>query len=384
MKNLKFDVILSYTFFTLLATAIIFASCAKKPPPQKEVGEIDEKKRREKEEIIAKAETLTFEQAKSTLVPDPYVMFGLGLKREEQKKFDDAEKFYSYTIELKPDFTQAWVNLAELKGKTGKYDEKIKILENAMKIIPRDPLIWASLASAYADIGNTEKAESKVKDAIKEIGMSKEIAKSLGYIFFKSERYSLALFVYQDLQAKYPDDPDPYFLAGEIYFKVGNCLKAIQHYSNGLKLKKDKIIMNNLGLCYFKLNAIDDAQKVFEEIISIDKEFLQAYVHLGIIYKRKGEFEKSAQMYKKALEIQQSPDILYNLANLYETMASYYRMAPQKAMEYINYAKSYLDEYSKSVADPKEKEFIEKRKQKLIKVEEDIQKKLEKELKKPK
>jgi tetratricopeptide (TPR) repeat protein len=108
----------------------------------------------------------------------------------------------------------------------------------------------------------------------------------------------------------------------------------------------------------------------------------EAYLNLGLIYKRKGEFEKAEEMYKKALSFGKKPQILYNLANLYETMSSYYQMSTQKSLEYLRLAKNYLKEYSEFVQDNAEKDAILKRIDKLEKSEKKAEEKLEKEIKK--
>lgn len=164
--------------------------------------------------------------------------------------------------------------------------------------------------------------------------------------------------------------------------KTNNFADAAREFEKGLKLKRDKVIFLKLGISYFKLNAIDDAERAFNEAISEDPNMWEAYLNLGLIYKRKGNFEKSEEMYKKALSFGKRPQILYNLANLYETMSSYYQMSTQKSLEYLRLAKNYLKEYSESVQDQTEKDAILKRIEKLEKAEKKAEERLEKEIKK--
>jgi len=370
---------LSFSAFLILYFAF---SCAKKVP-EVEKKEIEKRKaKQEKEVIVEKAGELSFEQAKATLVPDPYVMFGIGLKKEESGNLDEAEKFYNYAIELKPNMVEAWINLAEVKKKKGDIKGRIDTLKRASEITPNDERIWSALAIAYTEIGETQKAEETLYNAVNKIGMKKEIAKSLGYTFLKSQRYPLALFVFSELEKKYKDDPEIYFVLGYIYMKTKNCPKAISYFEKGLSLKEDVSVLNNMGLCRFEMNDIDNAEKNFSRAIELSPDFWPAYVNLGRIYKRKGMFEKSEQMYRKALEIKKdNPDIIYNLANLYETMASYYRVSTEKSLEYIRLAKEELKKYME-VAKAEEREFVEKRLNKLEKTEKELEEKLEKELKK--
>jgi tetratricopeptide (TPR) repeat protein len=358
-------------------------SCAKKPPiPEEKKEKIEDKKRAEKEEVIKKAEKLTFEEAKASIVADPYVMFGIGLRKEAEGNIDEAEKFYSYAIELKPNMVDAWVNLAEIRSKKGKIDDGLKVLGEAEKIIPADPKIKSATALFYMRKGDYKKAEEILKKASSEVGMKKEIEKAMGYLFIETGRYNLGLFIFDELSKKYPDDPENFFMKGEIYMRTKNFADAIREFESGLKIKRDKVIFLKLGICYFKLNAVDDAERALKEVLAEDSNMWEAYLNLGLIYKRKGEFEKAEEMYKKALSFGKKPQILYNLANLYETMSSYYQMSTQKFLEYLRLAKNYLKEYSEFVQDETEKDAILKRIDKLEKAEKKAEEKLEREIKK--
>jgi tetratricopeptide (TPR) repeat protein len=379
--------LLVYVSLLLLIFEGLISSCAKKTPapsqvPEEKKKEIEDKKRAEKEEIVRKAEKLTFEEAKASIVADPYVIFGIGLRKEADGNLDEAERFYSYAIELKPNMSDAWVNLAEVKSKKGRVDEGIKVLEEAEKVLVGDPKIKSQIALLYMKKGDYKKAEEILKKASLEVGMKKEIEKTMGYLFMETGRYNLGLFVFEELSRKYPDDPENFFMKGEIYMRTNNFVDAVREFEKGLKLKRDKIIFLKLGISYFKLNAIDDAERAFKEAIAEDPNMWEAYLNLGLIYKRKGEFEKSEEMYKKALSFGKRPQILYNLANLYETMSSYYQMSTQKSLEYLRLAKNYLKEYSELVQDQAEKDAILKRIDKLEKAEKKAEEKLEKEIKK--
>ncbi|MFZ8802842.1 MAG: tetratricopeptide repeat protein [Candidatus Calescibacterium sp.] len=380
-----FGLIFNFNFLTFISITLFLLSnfsCAKKPPPTIIEEKIEDKKRAEKEEVIKKAEKLTFEEAKASIVADPYVMFGIGLRKEAEGNLDEAEKFYSYAIELKPNMVDAWVNLAEIKSKKGKIDDGLKVLEDAEKIVPADPKIKSAKALFYMRKGDYKKAEEILKKASSEVGMRKEIEKTMGYLFIETGRYNLGLFIFDELSKKYPDDPEIFFMKGEIYMRTKNFADAIREFEKGLKIKRDKVIFLKLGICYFKLNAIDDAERAFKEALAEDSNMWEAYLNLGLIYKRKGEFEKAEEMYKKALSFGKKPQILYNLANLYETMSSYYQMSTQKSLEYLRLAKNYLKEYSEFVQDATEKDAILKRIDKLEKAEKKAEEKLEKEIKK--
>lgn len=371
-------------FFRVVPLVVFFVfSCARKAPEKITPTAAEERIRQEKMEIVRKAEKLGFEEAKAVVAPDPYIMFGLALRKEKGGDLEEASKFYSYAIELKPNMAEAWINLAEVRHKMGYPEEKIRILEEALRIVPDDPRTWAALAMAYAEFGNTKKAEEVVSNAINSVGMKKEVAQALGYTFFISKRYSLALFVFSELLSKHPDDPDMYFIIGDIYMKTKNPERAREYFERGVRLKQDEVALNKLGLCYFTLGAVDNAKEAFEKAISVNRNYWPAYVNLGLILKRKNDFENAEKMYLKALELNRdNPDIIYNLANLYETYASYTRANPQKSLENIGKAREFLAMYSQYVSDETERQAIQNRINKLRRSEDEMRRQLEREIKK--
>ena len=62
-------------------------------------------------------------------------------------------------------------------------------------------------------------------------------------------------------------------------------------------------LFTNLGLAYFRLERSDEAEIAFVEAIERDAGDAVAYNHLGILQRRKGEFQAALDQYRRALEI---------------------------------------------------------------------------------
>jgi tetratricopeptide (TPR) repeat protein len=106
--------------------------------------------------------------------------------------------------------------------------------------------------------------------------------------------------------------------------------KLVNHFNNknyifvireaGIILKKlpnNVFLMNLIGSSFQKINDLEKAKKIFEDIISIDPSNVAAYNNLGNTLKTLKDFKAAEINYKKALQINPSfSNALQNYANL--------------------------------------------------------------------
>ena len=133
---------------------------------------------------------------------DPTTWFWLGAKHNFALELDDAEHCFSKATELKPDWGQAWVNLASVLANLGRHrralmyyekglelspddvnglrlfaqtlielqheDEAERMLKKAIGLSPNDSKTWANLATLYERLNRKEDASKAIANALKE------------------------------------------------------------------------------------------------------------------------------------------------------------------------------------------------------------------------
>lgn len=62
-------------------------------------------------------------------------------------------------------------------------------------------------------------------------------------------------------------------------------------------------VFTNLGLAYFRLGRIDEAEQAFEQAIKRNGDDAVAYNHLGILLRQKGQFKEALKRYQRAISI---------------------------------------------------------------------------------
>ena len=137
---------------------------------------------------------------------DPVAYFAIGRIHMMQGDHDDSIAELNYSLELNPNFAHSYFGLGFVLSLTGELEEAKKMLQTAIRLSPRDPLMmaftnifamicilekdfeegveWAkrslrmptrlgywnhaTLASAYANLGQMEEATEALKGAVKE------------------------------------------------------------------------------------------------------------------------------------------------------------------------------------------------------------------------
>ena len=234
-------------------------------------------------------------------------LFGVSLL--SQNKINDAIKNYLELIEIKPDFPEAYNNLATIYMKLNKIEEAISNFNKALKSNPN--LIEANLN--LAKIYMMQKTYNKAENSLKKISQIKSISaktyfdiatiyEEMGNLEKTIENYNYAIKRKKNFAEAYNNLAKVLLEVGKIEESIKNCKEAIKYKSNFA------VAYYNLGKAYRDLGEFDEAVKSNQKAIEIDPGFAEACNNLGNAFKELGEFNKASKCFDKALKIK--PDYL--------------------------------------------------------------------------
>jgi tetratricopeptide (TPR) repeat protein len=101
------------------------------------------------------------------------------------------------------------------------------------------------------------------------------------------------------------DNPEMHYQLGNESFVRGDYEKAIQEYNKVLAMGlQRKEIYNNLGLAYARspegyVNAIEN----FKKAIEIEPAYVDAYINLGSVYIKKGQYKEAAAAFRQSVSV---------------------------------------------------------------------------------
>src|SRR5215467_842261 len=159
---------------------------------------------------------------------------------ERAKKFEQAQNVLNMTIQRFPQEEQVYFLQGSLYEKQKKYNEAEKAFRKALELQQDDPAVLNYLGYMFADRGTRlEEAESMIEKAVKADPTNGAYLDSLGWVYFKQNRLSLA----------------------EEYLK-----KAI------IFVNRDSSIHDHMGDLYYKTKRYDEARNEWNKSIQLSTE----------------------------------------------------------------------------------------------------------------
>ncbi len=220
----------------------------------------------------------------------------------KQRKVKEAIKIFNEYLDkygLDPEVLDKLAQLYILRGEAEQAEATIKKL---LEVDPDNHFVYYVLGSLALEKQEWQKAEKNFRNAILIDSTDVRYWSNLMFSLSGQHKDSILLIVVQDAIKQFPD-------VAQFYDIYGNTLQ--------------------------RFDQIEEAIKALKKSIELDSTRISPHLTLGMIYHERDEWDRSAEAYSKALEI--DPDhslVLNNYA--YMLACQNYRL--EKALEMVNRA----------------------------------------------
>ena len=161
----------------------------------------------------------------------------LGVLYGIQDEYDKAETNYLKAIELDPEYVDAYINIADIYYSQRKYNLVESSYLKAIELDPRSERAFSKLASLYHDQGKYKQSESNY---LKAIELEPKFALNynfLGLMYFDQGRYDEAESNYLKAIELDPKDAYVYYDLGSLYNERDNdTKKRLKYYKKAAQL----------------------------------------------------------------------------------------------------------------------------------------------------
>ena len=148
----------------------------------------------------------------------------------------------------------------------------------------------------------------KVFEKLLKEGESAEVYYNIGYIKTAKGEYREAIEAFR--KATQLDR-----LFAKAYEGMGRAYKALG------RTKEAEACLNQAAEIYLSSEKEEDAEGVLNEILEVNPDTINVYNTLGVLYRKKGEFQTAMKQYEKALKIHpDESNIHYNIGRLHVDM----------------------------------------------------------------
>lgn len=294
------------------------------------------------------------EEAKEHLIeavtkgdPNPHYHGLLGHVLKDLKDHHGALYQYRRALQLDPSYTEAHHGIIDMLIETEQYKTARDTLSDSLASNPEQPNLWSKLASIWVSLNEANKAVESANNALTRDPNQELAFLSRGRALILLKRNQEALSDLQQALNLKPQNPQAHYFLGLLHYKNNHKRPALQAFKTALEqdpafleartqlavasaeqtltedaLKHAEIVLEkepkNPQALYAKGKALlqkFDEQKAIvclQKAIVQKNNYVECYMELGILFRKKGNLQKSEETYLKALEHSDNQDGIYS------------------------------------------------------------------------
>ena len=177
-------------------------------------------------EVTSRARTFAL-GANPAAAPDPqdnpdwmrWNNYGIGLLDAQQ--YADSVRAFQHVAELRPDYADAYTNIAIADFSWQRYDDSRANLERALKLNQRNARALYYMALVGREQGHLDAAIADLRQVIVEFPRSRDAHRELGFSLYQQHKYSEARTEYETVQSIDPDDLAAHYILSIVYRRLG-------------------------------------------------------------------------------------------------------------------------------------------------------------------
>ena len=232
-------------------------------------------------------------------------LFNVGYIEERQGNYTAAESFFQEALKSNPDYSEALLELANLRIANKKFEDAADLLRRYVKV-SRDP------ASGYYKLAMVERSLHQTAAAQRDLNVFQTLSKNsstgpypyqnlFDYLDNRAtlsarERTQLDLVQLAEQIQKHPDQPQDLYLLAEAYLKLGRAEDARNSIAKLDQLSaNDYRTQTGVGVLLARYRLYDEAVPHFQSALRANPDSDDVKFDLADAYFRKG-------LYPQALE----------------------------------------------------------------------------------
>ncbi|HJT77073.1 MAG TPA: tetratricopeptide repeat protein, partial [Gemmataceae bacterium] len=280
-------------------------------------------------------------------------------------RYEEALADASRSIELKPDFADAWNSRGIAYECLCQYDRAAADFAKAIGLKPEETQFWVNRGVAYEGLRQYDRAAADFARAI-ELKPNEALPwRNRGRLYSTRGQYEKALADFSRAIDLKPDDAAAWYDRGNAYKDWRRYDRAVADYSRAIELKPDETALwVNRGVAYDYLRQYAKAVADFSRAIELKPEDASLWYNRGDAYRCSGQQGKALADLSKSIELKaDDPKEWDNRGLVHAALGQYDKaiadhskaieLQPDYVPPWINrgWAYAILRQYDKAIAD---------------------------------
>lgn len=237
----------------------------------------------------------------------------------ESANYNDFLRYYNSAFHIEGKFPPFYRLRAFSLANTGKLNDAIMYMKNALSLNPGNRRLIYTLAILYLKARDHDAAIEHFDQLLSEEYPMIECYTGKGMALYQKGHYQEAIKFFGKFLNFWPDDPNIYLLIGASYFHLDNYEQAENHFKKTLDLKSRFIKgWSNLSIFYCRLNQYNQSLQFSERALRIDKESFAAWLCRGKAKEAMGNLEEAYKSVVQALFYETQDSFSWTLRGLIE------------------------------------------------------------------
>jgi tetratricopeptide (TPR) repeat protein len=203
---------------------------------------------------------------------------------------------YRQSIDRLPLLVQAYQNAGLASFRLGRPSEAEKLLDTALTLTPNNVEAEGLLARIYLQTGERAKGAALLQQAIEKAGRRK----ANGPLLEELRRVQAEALGKPSAPEGPSSEPDGRFVALMREHKYEEALEIALSQETAREAPEPSLL-NNIGLCYYKLARYADAERTLLEAIKLRPDYGTAMDNLSLVYARQDRLDFAISYAEKAL-----------------------------------------------------------------------------------
>lgn len=229
-------------------------------------------------------------------------------------------------IQIHPNAVALHLKYAQVLLNKGKFEAALKQLKFVENVEFENPDVYLIKGSAWLVMGETEKARSSFRNAIKYAGNDiDEIYYHIGSAYVQSAEIKEAIVYFEKAVNQNPKNEVALYELGFFCDQIGEFDKSIMYYNRYLDIDPfNYSTWFNLGITLNKAGKHDKAIQAYEYALVLNDEFHQSIFNIANAHANSGNYREAIKKYTEYLEIYpENDDALCYVGECYLNLNDY-------------------------------------------------------------
>ena len=241
--------------------------------------------------------------------------FQAGEAAMQRGELAEAEKKFLEIVAMAPSDTGAHANLGVIYMREKKWKRAIEELRTAEKLAPQIAGIRLDIGLVYYRQGEYHKAIAPFESVLRDQPDSAQARHLLGLCYMFDERYADAITALEPLWAASSSDLSYLYVLAVAAGNAGRHDLEERALAQLLEVGQNSAAFHlMLGKAYLNRGDDDKALAELEQAGQGDAKLPMVHYNLGIVYKRRREYQKAKEEFLKDIAVE--PDVAYNYDEL--------------------------------------------------------------------